>query len=63
MNHRCPLCDKPVKASSTEWFPFCSDRCKLVDLGVWLDAEYRITCEVQPEQLNSALFERRQNGR
>jgi endogenous inhibitor of DNA gyrase (YacG/DUF329 family) len=25
-----------------KYFPFCSERCKLIDLGAWLDAEYRI---------------------
>jgi len=56
MNHRCPACDKPIEASSgeqsdqSECFPFCSERCKLVDLGAWLDAEYRIASGVQPHQ-------------
>jgi len=56
MNHRCPACDKPIEASSgeqsdqSECFPFCSERCKLVDLGAWLDAEYRIVSELQPHQ-------------
>ncbi len=53
MNHRCPACDKPVEASSgeqSECFPFCSERCKLVDLGTWLDAEYRIASEPQRPQ-------------
>ena len=56
MNHRCPACDKPVEASSDEQsdqsqcFPFCSERCKLVDLGAWLDAEYRIASGLQPRQ-------------
>ena len=48
MKHICPVCHKPVKASpqdraqETQFFPFCSRRCKLVDLGGWLDAEYKI---------------------
>ena len=25
-----------------KFFPFCSERCKLIDLGAWFDAEYRI---------------------
>lgn len=48
MKHICPVCHKPVKASpqdraeETQFFPFCSRRCKLVDLGAWLDARYTI---------------------
>lgn len=48
MKHRCPVCHKTVKASFKEkseearFFPFCSRRCKLIDLGTWLDSEYKI---------------------
>lgn len=48
MKHRCPICDKIVKTSATDkseeakFFPFCSQRCKLIDLGAWLDTEYKI---------------------
>ena len=27
----------------SKYFPFCSERCKLTDLGAWLDAEYAIS--------------------
>jgi endogenous inhibitor of DNA gyrase (YacG/DUF329 family) len=56
MKHRCPVCHKTVKASAqeqseeAEYFPFCSQRCKLIDLGAWLDAEYRITSKPQPQE-------------
>ncbi|MBN2272214.1 MAG: DNA gyrase inhibitor YacG [Sedimentisphaerales bacterium] len=59
MKHRCPICKKPIETSSdgngseSEFLPFCSERCKLADLGAWLDAEYRIACELQPERLSS----------
>ena len=45
----CPVCKRSVELCRgvlTErpgFFPFCSQRCKLIDLGAWLDAEYRIT--------------------
>ncbi|MEW6239100.1 MAG: DNA gyrase inhibitor YacG [Candidatus Omnitrophota bacterium] len=30
----------------TRWFPFCSERCKLTDLGRWLMGDYRIREEI-----------------
>jgi hypothetical protein len=43
MTPRCPTCGEPVPAKAVnEAFPFCSGRCRLIDLGRWLDEEYRI---------------------
>jgi len=48
MRRRCPVCkkitDATVERRSREgnFYPFCSRRCKLIDLGRWLDAEYKI---------------------
>jgi endogenous inhibitor of DNA gyrase (YacG/DUF329 family) len=40
---KCPICGKPVAPrASNRAFPFCSDRCRLIDLGKWLGEEYRI---------------------
>ncbi|MBL7189670.1 MAG: DNA gyrase inhibitor YacG [Phycisphaerae bacterium] len=56
MEHRCPVCRKTVKTSvqgipgAERFFPFCSRRCKLVDLGAWLDAEYKIVSKSQSEE-------------
>jgi endogenous inhibitor of DNA gyrase (YacG/DUF329 family) len=44
----CPACKRRVcvpqedRARLPRFFPFCSERCKLIDLGAWLDADYRI---------------------
>jgi endogenous inhibitor of DNA gyrase (YacG/DUF329 family) len=39
----CPICKKPVPPrEANRAFPFCSDRCKLLDLGKWLGEEYRV---------------------
>lgn len=39
----CPNCKKPMEWSSKNPFrPFCSDRCKLIDLGAWADGSYAI---------------------
>lgn len=40
----CPTCGKPVPwVSESQWRPFCSRRCKLIDLGEWLDENHRIS--------------------
>ena len=43
---RCPTCKKPVAPPAAGEpmgnFPFCSDRCKLIDLGRWLDGKYKV---------------------
>lgn len=39
---RCPVCDAAVHLDVTPTVPFCSDRCRLVDLGRWLDESYGV---------------------
>jgi endogenous inhibitor of DNA gyrase (YacG/DUF329 family) len=56
MKHRCPVCHKIVIASSKEeseeakFFPFCSRRCKFIDLGAWLDADYKIVSSPESQE-------------
>jgi endogenous inhibitor of DNA gyrase (YacG/DUF329 family) len=38
---RCPICKKTVKSVDPE-FPFCSDRCRTIDLGKWASGAYVI---------------------
>jgi len=38
----CPVCDAPVDLVKTPTVPFCSERCRLVDLGRWLDESYSV---------------------
>lgn len=39
----CPICGKPApRRPGNPHFPFCSRRCRLVDLGKWLGEEYRV---------------------
>ena len=38
---RCPICKKEVAASSAD-FPFCSERCRIMDLGNWASEKYVI---------------------
>ena len=48
----CPICAKLSTWTNENAFrPFCSERCKLIDLGEWADETYRVTGEkIKPEQ-------------
>jgi hypothetical protein len=39
----CPVCAKPVEwRPESRWRPFCSERCRRIDLGAWANEEYRV---------------------
>ena len=56
MKSRCPICDKIIDEATRQdsriakFYPFCSDRCKLIDLGKWLDGNYRIAVKADEEE-------------
>ena len=40
---RCPQCGgESLWSPENRWRPFCSERCKLIDLGAWASEEYRV---------------------
>jgi hypothetical protein len=42
----CPVCKNPtIYSKKNPYRPFCSERCKLIDLGEWLDGNYYIQAE------------------
>ena len=42
----CPTCKRPVEWSeASRWRPFCSERCKLIDLGAWAAEKHAIPGE------------------
>jgi uncharacterized protein len=43
---RCPICKKAVKSTDPD-FPFCSDRCRTIDLGKWASGSYVISSPVK----------------
>ena len=43
---KCPICKKLVTSQDAE-FPFCSERCRLLDLGKWASGAYVISSPVQ----------------
>jgi uncharacterized protein len=42
---KCPICKKPVKRGGAD-FPFCSERCRTIDLGKWATGEYVVSSPV-----------------
>jgi len=43
---KCPTCGKMVEWSTeNKWRPFCSERCRLIDLGEWASERHRIPSE------------------
>ncbi len=48
----CPTCRKIFAVDDKEdapWRPFCCERCKMVDLGRWLDGTYKVSEPAKPE--------------
>jgi uncharacterized protein len=53
----CPRCGAPTPYSpQNKWRPFCSERCKIIDLGAWAAESYRVPTEDQrsPDEEPSA---------
>ena len=50
----CPICRKKVQRDG-EFMPFCSDRCREIDLGNWASEKYVISTSVDPQKLAELL--------
>lgn len=55
---KCPICKAEVDESTAgkqgSMFPFCSDRCRTIDLARWLDGKYQIPVESDDESHGEA---------
>jgi endogenous inhibitor of DNA gyrase (YacG/DUF329 family) len=53
---KCPTCDKPIEWQDNPYRPFCSERCRLIDLGAWVNEEYAVPGEqvTIPDEPNGA---------
>ncbi|MBS0579882.1 MAG: DNA gyrase inhibitor YacG [Proteobacteria bacterium] len=49
MRIKCPTCKRELEWEDAAYRPFCSDRCRLVDLGAWLTEQRGIPTESQPD--------------
>lgn len=46
----CPICRAPVEFTpASPWRPFCSQRCRMIDLGAWASESYRIPVDSSPD--------------
>jgi endogenous inhibitor of DNA gyrase (YacG/DUF329 family) len=54
----CPICQKPLvyadDAERKRLMPFCSARCKLIDLGEWMSEKYRVASSQRVEDIEGA---------
>lgn len=56
----CPICEKelPVQVDGeSSVFPFCSKRCKLADLNRWLNGEYVVSEQLDPDRMVEELLQ------
>lgn len=49
MNFACPICKAPTSKATHADFPFCSKRCRTLDLGNWASERYRISTPIIDE--------------
>ena len=49
----CPTCKRETTWEENPFRPFCSERCRLLDLGKWASEEYRIEGEEKPSDAES----------
>jgi len=57
----CPTCRKVVLATDAD-FPFCSDRCRVLDLGKWASGGYKISSPIQDPDLLEELARAASHG-
>lgn len=59
----CPQCGSPVQwIAAARWKPFCSERCKLIDLGEWAAERYRVAGAEPPDENETAEPEKPDEG-
>ncbi len=61
---RCPICKREIPYEGNPFRPFCSERCKLIDLDNWLEGRYYIpeTTGERPSRREPADEEKGENG-
>ena len=52
---KCPICGKETEYEGNEFRPFCSERCKQIDLGAWAEEQYKIPGKAPADPLDPDL--------
>jgi uncharacterized protein len=47
---KCPTCRRELQWDAAPYRPFCSERCRLIDLGAWLSGERAIAADATPPE-------------
>jgi len=50
MKYACPICKNPTDSKNDEEFPFCSERCRMLDLGAWSAEKYVVSDPIFDEE-------------
>jgi hypothetical protein len=58
MKVKCPTCKKKTEWEGNPYRPFCSERCKLIDLGAWASGEYVIKGKLEDESAGNDVSRR-----
>jgi uncharacterized protein len=63
MNFKCPICRKQVTRENPD-FPFCSERCRIIDLGNWASEKYVVSTpvEIDPEDEDPGAMDRNRHS-
>ena len=56
MTRACPTCQGAAVKAGNSAFPFCSSRCRAIDLGHWLDEDYRIPVQDEGDETQGRPF-------
>jgi endogenous inhibitor of DNA gyrase (YacG/DUF329 family) len=51
---KCPTCQQPTTYQNNPFRPFCSERCKLIDFGAWVNEEYAVPADEPAPSLEEA---------
>ena len=54
MRVKCPTCRREIEGSEAPLRPFCSERCRLIDLGAWLTERNAIPGEAAPGEAGAS---------
>lgn len=57
LSYPCPTCKTTTLWAKNPHRPFCSDRCKLIDLGAWASESYKVPSDTSDGNTDTQVFE------